>query len=145
MRHFALEGFPATSPRCTELVSSTAGIKHSPLPRAMFCFDFPWGSPVSSAELQGHLFAQLRLPLERSGVFWWFCWLPGQPEAPAACSVHVHPRTHLPECLATLGSHSTFLISHLSAPQPADLLHSVIWVFCLRVSSCLVLVLTHPC
>ncbi|KAK2526044.1 hypothetical protein Q9233_008677 [Columba guinea] len=42
---FCSRGVPSIVPKAHRAVSSTAGIKHSPLPRAMFCFDFPWGSP----------------------------------------------------------------------------------------------------
>ena len=72
IRHYSREipsDVPRLSPRCTELVSSTAGIKHSPLPRAMLSSDFPWGIPLSSVELRGHLFAESNLLLEGSRRF----------------------------------------------------------------------------
>lgn len=50
--------------------------------------------------------------------------LPRQPQAPATCSVHMHPRTPLLQCLTALGSCNTFRIFHLWAPQPVHRLHS---------------------
>lgn len=80
-----------SSPRCTELSSSTAGIKHSPLPRAMLSSDFPWGTLLSSVELHGHLCAEPSLLLEGSRHFHvYFAGCPNspglQPLAPSTCT-----------------------------------------------------------
>lgn len=113
---------PQSSPRHTELVSSTAGITHSSLQEPCSGTTFPGKYPrVQLRCTDIHLPA--RLLLEGSHLFCAFRWLPGQAHTPAACSVHTYP-TPLLEHLPMLGSYWTFLIFHLSAPHPIHLLRS---------------------
>lgn len=155
IQHYSREipsDIPWSSSRCTELGGSTAGIKHSPLPGAMLSSDSPWGVPLGSVELHGHLFAKSTLLLVGSRLFH-VCFA-GCPDSPGLQSLTVSTCTQ--RHLFSSSSPCWGLIQHLSdlwftsSPASSSSVLRVIWVLCLRLSwvacrSCLVLVLSHPC